>query len=162
MNQAQLRDLLQQIWAGTCTPQEAFTHFSTDSLAPSEPSDLVLDWNREQRTGFPEAIYAAGKTPEQVIKAFAAFRERNGKALATRCSRETQNVLLSAFPDAQCHAQAGVVWWHREPPVCEHLAVVVAAGTSDLPVAEEAAMTLENAGIRTERIFDEGVAGIHR
>jgi NCAIR mutase (PurE)-related protein len=137
--------------------------------------EAVLDPVRERRTGFPEAIYGAGKTPAQVVRIFQALLDRTGKALATRCSPAALRALRRAVPDLQVHEGAGLAWKIAADQArpggergrgasrsAEGLVAVLAAGTSDLPVAEEAALTLEFAGCRVERFYDIGVAGIHR
>ncbi len=135
----------------------------------------VLDPGRERRAGFPEAIYGAGKTPAQVVRIFQALLDSAGKALATRCSPAALRALRRAVPDVSVHDGAGLAWkiavgrgpratapGRRADRPAAGLAAVLAAGTSDLPVAEEAALTLEFAGLPVERFYDIGVAGIHR
>lgn len=124
--------------------------------------EAVLDLDREDRLGFGEAIYGAGKTPAQVVDIFRVFVEKRGRALATRCSPETMAALRKTFPKAGFDDRARIAWFPRVHHFGEGKVAVLAAGTSDLPVAEEAAITLEFAGIRAERFFDIGVAGIHR
>ncbi|MFZ2956617.1 MAG: nickel pincer cofactor biosynthesis protein LarB [Candidatus Ozemobacteraceae bacterium] len=128
-----------------------------------ETSDALVDVGREARLGFGEAIYAAGKTSAQVVGIFRALIESCGRALATRCSQETLTSLREAFPESGIDERARLAWF---PAIHTSNALgtvaVLAAGTSDLPVAEEAAGTLAFAGIGVERFFDVGVAGIHR
>lgn len=129
----------------------------------AELPGAVLDLAREQRAGFPEAIYGAGKTPQQVCDIFARMLQASGKALATRCSVATMELLAQKCPEANiCHS-CGLAWANSEILVHAWAKVaILAAGTSDLAVAEEAALTLEFCGYHPEKIYDVGVAGIHR
>jgi len=123
---------------------------------------VKLDFEREKRSCFPEAVYGAGKTPEQVVKIFLSFVERNGKALATRCTPETLSLLRLRFPRAQINESAKIAWYCAEKITQKGKVAVLAAGTSDFSVAEEAAVTLEFSGFSTQRHYDIGVSGIHR
>ncbi len=125
--------------------------------------EAMLDFHRESRAGFPEAIYGAGKTPEQIVAIFQEFVQASGKALATRCSAPALTALKKAVPKANIDEASGLAWFIRKPrrPRSQVVAIL-AAGTSDLPVAQEAAITLEFAEYRVHRHFDIGVAGIHR
>jgi pyridinium-3,5-biscarboxylic acid mononucleotide synthase len=135
-------------------------------------TDIIMDLERETRTGFPEAIYGGGKTIEQSVRAFTALVKRGGKALATRCSREALDAISVAHPGTFIHELAGVAVFpapaRREAAAARSEAdaavdvAVLAAGTSDLPIAEEAALTLEFSGFVPDRLFDVGIAGIHR
>ena len=109
-------------------------------------------------------IYAAGKTPEQVAAIFARMAEAGGAVLATRASREAAAAVLAAVPGAQLHETARIVAVRSSTPAepGAGTVAVLCAGTSDLPVAEEAAVTLEYFGIPVERVYDVGVAGLHR
>lgn len=122
-----------------------------------------VDTDRRRRTGFPEVIFGQGKTPEQVAQIAAVILERELVLLATRVSREQFAAVQANFPGAVFHERARCLTIEREPlPKLARSVAVVAAGTSDLPVAEEAAVTLEIFGNSVERIYDAGVAGIHR
>ena len=135
---------------------------------PDEPGFVDLgfarvDTDRRRRTGFPEVIYGQGKTPEEVTQIAAVILEREPVLLATRISREQADAVQQKFPAAIYHERARCLTIEREPlPKLPHAIGVIAAGTSDLPVAEEAAVTLEIFGNKVERIYDAGVAGIHR
>jgi NCAIR mutase (PurE)-related protein len=119
--------------------------------------------DRRRRTGFPEVIFGQGKTPAQVAQIARVILEHDPVLLATRISREQFEAVAAAFPSAVFHEEARCLTIEREPlPQRRYPIAVVAAGTSDLPVAEEAAVTLEVFGNRVERIFDAGVAGLHR
>lgn len=122
-----------------------------------------VDVDRRRRTGFPEVIFGQGKTPAQVAQIARVILEHDPVLLATRVSREQFEAVATEFPSAVFHEAARCLTIQRDPlPRRRCPIAVVAAGTSDLPVAEEAAVTLEVFGNRVERIFDAGVAGLHR
>ncbi len=122
-----------------------------------------VDTDRQRRCGFPEVIFGAGKTPEEVASIAAVLVERHGLLLATRVTAEHYLAVQAQFPDAKWHARAGCITVERSPLKRQRgLVGVLCAGTSDLPVADEAAVTLEIFGNPVMRISDIGVAGIHR
>jgi len=123
-----------------------------------------LDLDRTERRGFPEAVFCAGKTPEQVGKIAAAVAERPDLVtLFTRASAEHAAAVLAVLPDAFHDADAGLLAWPPKPPSpTGGLVVVLAAGTSDLAVAREAHLTAGFLGRRSELVVDVGVAGLHR
>jgi NCAIR mutase (PurE)-related protein len=122
-----------------------------------------VDTDRQRRCGFPEVIFGAGKTPEEVAAIAGVLIERHGLLLATRVKSEHYAAVKAQFPDAEWHARAGCITLERRPlGRSEGLVGVLCAGTSDLPVADEAAVTLEIFGNTVMRISDVGVAGIHR
>lgn len=123
-----------------------------------------LDLGRAQRRGYPEAIYCAGKTPEQVAGIADAVRSRPEViTLFTRARAEHAEAVLRELPTAFHDADAGLLAWPPEPPaVSGGLVVVLAAGTSDLAVAREAQLTARYLGRETELVVDVGVAGLHR
>jgi len=122
-----------------------------------------VDLDRRRRTGFPEVIFGPGKTPAEVARIAQVILEREPILLATRISREQFESVQAEFPAAVFHERARCLTIEHAPLAKLKLPVaVVAAGTSDLPVAEEAAVTLEIFGNKVERIYDAGVAGLHR
>ena len=122
-----------------------------------------LDHDRAERRGYPEAVYCAGKTPEQVAAIAAAVREGGIRTLFTRADEAQARAVLAVLTDARHHADARLVAWPGDPPApTGALVAVVAAGTSDLPVAREAALTCAHLGRPTELVVDVGVAGLHR
>jgi NCAIR mutase (PurE)-related protein len=123
-----------------------------------------LDWDRTRRRGYPEAVYCAGKTPEQVGLIAAAARERpEVTTLFTRAGPEHAEAVRQELPDAAYDVGAGLLAWPPEPPApTGGLVVVLAAGTSDLPAAREADLTARYLGRATELVVDVGVAGLHR
>ncbi|GAB3452416.1 nickel pincer cofactor biosynthesis protein LarB [Kineococcus endophyticus] len=123
-----------------------------------------LDLDRTARRGYPEAVFCAGKTPEQVGRIAAAVRERpDVTTLFTRADDQHAAAVLAALPDAAHDPDAGLLAWPPAPPdPTGGLVVVLAAGTSDLPVAREAHLTARYLGRESELVVDVGVAGLHR
>jgi NCAIR mutase (PurE)-related protein len=124
----------------------------------------TLDFDRTQRRGYPEAVYCEGKTVEQVRTIAAAIRDRSEMTtLFTRADPSHAKAILGVLPGAMHDPAARMVAWPTEPgPATGGLVVVVAAGTSDLPVAREALLTARYLGRGTELVVDVGVAGLHR
>jgi hypothetical protein len=120
-----------------------------------------LDQQRLERTGVPEAIFAAGKTLEQNLALIGALYARTGFALATRIPEDQRGPIAAAYPDATPEPLSGALRRGALPRSGQRVAVVC-AGTSDLPVAEEAAFVLDALGHDAVRATDVGVAGIHR
>ncbi|MCZ8513779.1 nickel pincer cofactor biosynthesis protein LarB [Paenibacillus filicis] len=125
-----------------------------------------LDVDRAARTGFPEVIFGEGKTAEQIAAIFQRLMNHTDRVLATRVSPDKAAYVLKQVPAAEYRPDARAVLWLRPglaaPATDDGYIAVVCAGTSDVPVAEEAAVTAESMGCRVERVFDVGVAGIHR
>ena len=122
-----------------------------------------VDTDRRNRRGFPEVIFCAGKLPEQVLGIARALLDADGIVLGTRATAEHFEAVFAELPDARFHAAARCITIIRRPlPALVGIVGVVCAGTSDIPVAEEAAVTLETFGSSVDRISDVGVAGIHR
>lgn len=123
-----------------------------------------IDTGRKERCGAPEAVFCEGKTPEQVAQIVARMNEGPHNILATRATVETFTAVKELVPAAEYHAVARLIIVHKEKhePDPDRVILVMTAGTSDIPVAEEAALTAELMGHCVERVFDVGVAGIHR
>jgi len=124
-----------------------------------------LDTHRSLRQGFPEAIYSESKTADQVVAiALRLLDKTTGPVLATRVPPDTAAALLAAWPDAAHNPESRLVVLRSDAGKAAPLGLVatVTAGTSDLPVAEEAALTCEALGAKIDRITDVGVAGVHR
>ena len=158
-----IRKILEDFRHGKISPVDAELALAREFTHGADTSFAVIDGTREHRTGFPEAIYAASKTPEQVVDIFAEMLELNGKALATRCSDETLEALQEKISEVNIDKQSHLAWFRPDVEInAASKVAVLAAGTSDLPVAEETALTLEFSGMQVERVYDVGVAGIHR
>ncbi len=161
MTKASLLDLLAQVEAGTVSVGSA-----ADRLAKLPFEDLGyarVDHHRGLRNGLPEVIYGAGKTPEQTAGIFAHMAATGVDVLATRVSPAAAELVLAEHASAAYHALSRVLTLRQAPRAQPegHIAVLC-AGTSDLPVAEEAALTLELFGVEVTRLYDVGVAGLHR
>ncbi|GGE24497.1 1-(5-phosphoribosyl)-5-amino-4-imidazole-carboxylate carboxylase [Marinithermofilum abyssi] len=159
MKSEDLTRLLLQVAQGEVSVEAAVR-----SLSPSADLGFAkVDLHRPRRTGFPEVIYGEGKTQEQLKTLFLKLRESQTVALATRVSREKAEAVLTACPEAEYLETAGILRWiPKDVGYRPGYIAVVCAGTSDLPVAEEAAATAETLGSRVERIYDVGVSGLHR
>ncbi|MBP5322082.1 MAG: nickel pincer cofactor biosynthesis protein LarB [Kiritimatiellae bacterium] len=121
------------------------------------------DLDRLGRRGIPEVIFGAGKSPEQITAIIRALNEKGQNAFATRVSREQADLILKELPDAVYQPDSRILTRDVVPlPEPSGKIAILTAGTSDLPVAEEAAVTAERMGARIERIYDVGVAGLHR
>ena len=123
-----------------------------------------LDLQRQQRCGFPEVVYCAGKTVDQSVRILDILMEKYDNVIGTRADKAVYDALAGRHPSAQYDELARMVYQHKDKTVVngERLISVITAGTSDIPIAEEAALTAEIMGNRVERIYDVGVAGIHR
>ena len=121
-----------------------------------------LDLDRKARTGCAEVIYCAGKTPEQTAEIFRRLVEAEGEALGTRAQKEQADAVLKLFPDAVYDPLSKILKVERKEKESIGRIAVCAAGTSDLPVAEEAAQTAEFFGNKVDRFFDIGISGLHR
>ena len=121
-----------------------------------------LDLSRNKRNGFPEIIYGEGKTKEQIEKIIESLEKENLPVLATRVDSEKGQYLLEKIPHGFYYETARAFVVNPSPIHSEYYIAVVTAGTSDMPVAEEAAITAETFGNPVKRIYDVGVAGIHR
>ncbi|MDE0961264.1 MAG: nickel pincer cofactor biosynthesis protein LarB [Planctomycetota bacterium] len=126
------------------------------------PENLDLDHDRQQRCGFPEVVYGAGKTPEEIVSALTSIADRSGIALATRVDDSVGTSIANHITDAQWHPRSRCISIDRSERERQGQVTIICAGSSDLPVAQEAQLTADLAGARTEVIADAGVAGIHR
>lgn len=156
-----LRALLHRVACREQTIDDALA--SLRSLPFEDLGFAKVDHHRQLRRGHPEVIYCAGKTADQVAQIAEALAARATRVLGTRATQEQFQAAAARVPDLQYDATARAIWLDRDParPRAQGVAVV-AAGTSDLPVAEEAALTLDLMGHRPSRFYDVGVAGLHR
>jgi NCAIR mutase (PurE)-related protein len=153
--------LLEQFRAGKVGRDKVLRAFQSAPVA--DLGFAQVDMHRALRKGFPEIIFGAGKTPEQVLKIAAKLFEYEQRVLVTRVTPEQARVLRKKFKRAVHHGLARCVTIEKTPlPKRPGVIAVICAGTSDLPVAEEAAVTAEIMGNRVERVMDAGVAGLHR
>jgi NCAIR mutase (PurE)-related protein len=133
------------------------------SLAIHNLDFARVDGHRSLRKGFPEVIYCAGKTPAQVVAIARKILQHNDNLLATRASQQIYRAVKRAVPLARYHPLAGAITVERRPqPKRPGTIAVLSAGTTDIPVAEEAVVTAEIMGNRVKKFYDVGVAGLHR
>ncbi|HEY6375698.1 MAG TPA: nickel pincer cofactor biosynthesis protein LarB [Edaphobacter sp.] len=161
MNKSTLLHLLAEVQRGTLTPEQASARLA--DLPFEDLGHAKIDHHRTLRSGLPEVIYAAGKTPAQTAEIFARMAATGVDVLATRADAPTAETVLTAVPAAIHHPQARAITLRQSAHAAPrgHVAVVC-AGTSDLPIAEEAAITAELFGTHVTRHYDVGVAGLHR
>ena len=161
MDRNEIIRLLEQFSQGELKKEEVVDHIS--SMGLEELGFATIDTDRTNRTGIPEVIYSAGKTPQQVADIAERMSKRGIPVMATRATREMYDAVHAVIPGAIYHEMArAIVYQNEKPQTSEKYIAVVSAGTSDMPVSEEAAITAEFLGARVERIYDVGVAGIHR
>lgn len=156
-------EMLQRVRDGGLRPEEAMERLA--NLPYEDAGFAKIDHHRRLRTGLPEVIYAAGKTAAQVAEIFFRMAAMGGDVLATRADEAAFTAVKALVPEAQYHPVARIVALRQTSPPESKVAgslAVLCAGTSDLPVAEEAAVTAEIMGGSVRRIFDVGVAGLHR
>ena len=162
MDPNRLRQVLSDVRAGTLSPDAALEQLK--SLPFEDLGFAKVDHHRSLRTGFPEVIFGEGKTAEQIIEIARSLANNAHNVLVTRLDAQKAEQLRVAFPAATYSAHARVATLIYTPPriVGRGTVLVLAAGTADLPVAEEAALTAELMGNQVERVSDVGVSGIHR
>jgi NCAIR mutase (PurE)-related protein len=155
-----IRQLLHEVERGTCSTDDAVVRLR--SLPTEDLGFARLDHHRSLRQGFTEVVYCAGKTPAQTAHIMERLAGQHPRVLGTRATREHFDAASALVPDLQYHELARAIWIDREPRERRTGIAIVAAGTADLPVAEEAALTAELMGHEPARIYDVGVAGLHR
>ena len=161
MNPTTLLHLLAEVQRGTLTPEQASARLA--DLPFEDLGHAKIDHHRTLRSGLPEVIYAAGKTPTQTAEIFTRMAATGVDVLATRADVPTAEAVLTAVPAAIHHPSARAITLRQSAHTTSrgHVAVLC-AGTSDLPIAEEAAITAELFGTHVTRHYDVGVAGLHR
>lgn len=160
IDQQKLRELLESVAAGTTSVQAAVESLR---LLPYEDIGFAkIDHHRALRDCLPEAVLGEGKTPAQVAEIAARLAERADRVLVTRAGPDHFEAVRAAVPDAAYHETARVITVDRRSEPKQPGVAVLCGGTADLPVAEEAAVTAELMGSAAQRVYDVGVAGIHR
>jgi pyridinium-3,5-biscarboxylic acid mononucleotide synthase len=161
MDRDDLRKLLEDVRSGRLTPDTAVSRLRH---LPFEDLGFVkIDHHRSLRAGLPEVIYAEHKTSKQVAEIFARMARHAGNVLATRATPEQFAAVRRRVRAAKYHSASGTIALHRDRTRRgKGIIAVVTAGTSDIPVAEEALVTAEVMGNDVEPVFDIGVAGLHR
>ncbi len=164
MKESELRALLQAYKRGEAEEENVLRQLSR--LPYEELNFAALDHHRELRQGFPEVVYAEGKTGDQVAAILCSlFHQSSGNLIATRASREKYECVVRRLPEAEYDEQARMIYLDRDKSLLrdeERFILIVTAGTSDIPVAEEARLTAWLWGNCVKTCYDCGVAGIHR
>lgn len=156
--------LLEQVQTGSLSPAEAERRLR--ALLPSERTENLgfarVDHHRAARQGFPEVVFGQGKTPTQVARIAQAIVGRGHSLLVTRTNAQAFAAVAELVPDVRFHEEARIIERRLDVEKGKGVVLVAAAGTSDLPVAEEAAISAEVMGNDVDRLYDVGVAGLHR
>lgn len=162
MQEKELRKLLERVQEGNVSIEKAVQELK--ELPFKDLGFAKVDFHRELRQGHPEVVFCQGKTPDQIKEIVKVLAEKGSKnILATRANIEAYEAVRSIFPKARYHSLARIVLVNGQKEIINKGTIlVVSAGTADLPVAEEAAITAEALGNKVERLYDVGVAGIHR
>jgi hypothetical protein len=161
MGPERLKRLLEQVAAGEVDPDAALGRLK--SLPYEDLGFARVDHHRALRQGFPEVVFGQGKTPEQIAGIAKSLRGQGAAVLVTRVEEEKAARVRELMPELEHRPEARALALAAEDPrPGRGLVAVVAAGTSDLPVAEEAALTAGLMGSQVERVFDVGVSGLHR
>jgi NCAIR mutase (PurE)-related protein len=165
MNRLQLRALLDEVHAGIVTPEAAHARL-LQFLRHGPYEDLGfarVDHHRSIRQGFPEVVFGGGKSPAQIAAIAGRIVAAGNTLLVTRTTAEAYAAVRTGLPDATFHDVARAITLRTaQTPPGTGIVAVAAAGTADLPVAEEAVVTLEIMGNAVDRLYDVGVAGLHR
>ncbi|MBN2077398.1 MAG: nickel pincer cofactor biosynthesis protein LarB [Spirochaetes bacterium] len=161
MDRDRIRDLLGLVRNGDMTVEEAMGALR---MLPFEDLGFaVTDSHRSLRTGYPEVVYCSGKTIPQILAILERLTEGHGTIIASRATEEIFDAVKKSIPGARYNPDARIIVVGEIPePKTDRSILVISAGTSDIPVAEEAAVTAESMGNPVRRVFDVGVAGIHR
>ncbi len=162
MDKGSLKKILQEIHKGKLSVDEAMERLRAFPF--QDMGFAKIDTHRHLRKGFPEVVLAQEKTTEQVVRILDQVKETGNNVLITRVDPKKAQAILRRHPDLQHHTASRTLYLHVKDleDRGKGTIMVVTAGTSDIPVAEEAAITAEVMGNRVERIFDVGVAGLHR
>lgn len=161
MKASTLSRLLERVAAGTTTPADALEELK--GLPFEDLQFAKIDNHRSIRRGFAEVVYGGGKTEAQIEGIVRRLYRSGQNVIVTRTSRSTYKKIKRAFPIARFSEEAGMIYIRRERTIYgKGTIVVISAGTSDIPVSEEAYLTAVLLGNRVEKIYDVGVAGIHR
>lgn len=161
MNIKEVEKLLIDVKNGESTIEEALNVLK--NFPYTDLGFARIDHHREMRTGYPEIIYCAGKSVDQVKEIVRVMSEKENNVIGTRANQEMYDAVKSLLPDAVYYPIARIISVQKKKPASPKTRIaVITAGTSDMPIAEEAAITAELLGNNVLRIYDAGVAGIHR
>lgn len=160
MERFRLVKLLEQVQKGEKSPSEACELIGT---MPFEDMGFArIDHHRSLRDNFPEVVFCAGKTAEQVVAIFKSLAQRNHSVLGTRADRELYQAVSKELPGMRYNELGRVIYLKGDREASLGQVLLLSAGTADLPVAEEAAACLEVMGATVDRAYDVGIAGLHR
>ncbi|MGA6925453.1 MAG: 1-(5-phosphoribosyl)-5-amino-4-imidazole-carboxylate carboxylase, partial [Desulfosarcina sp.] len=158
MNAQALKELLEQVKAGKIPVNQAIA--ALRDLPYAELGYAMVDHHRALRSGYPETIFSQGKTVQQIVGIARRLLEKDANIMATRADRSVYEALKGMCDQVEFHEAARIVVMNRRPPPpTQSTILVMCAGTADIPVAEEAAVTAEVLGNRVARLTDVGVAG---
>ncbi len=161
MGEKELKALLDSVREGRTTPDEAVQQLR--SLPFEDLGFAKVDHHRKLRVGFPEIIFGPGKDPEHIAAIFATLAERGNNVLATRVTAAQFAAIKSKTPQAEYSTVARAAYLRQKDEIVgKGTIAIVCAGTSDVPIAEEAVLTAELMGNHVEKLYDVGVAGLHR
>ena len=161
MDREKIASLLKSVKDGSVSIDEALQRLKT--LPYDDIGFAKIDTHRGVRKGFPEVIFCQGKTTEQVTQIFQKMAAGNGQIIATRATSEVFEAIKAVCPGARYNEIASIVTvGQRTTPSSQGMILIISAGTADIPVAEEAAAVAHAMGNTVKRLFDIGVAGIHR
>jgi len=161
MTPAEANELLEKLQAGVIESADVIRAFQAEPIA--DLGFAQVDRQRELRCGFPEVIFGTGKTAEQIAEIGLSILDKADQLLVTRVEPTAAAFVCKRLPDAVHHESARCITVEKEPlPKRAGTIAVLSAGTSDMPVAEEAAVTAEIMGNHVKRIYDVGIAGLHR
>jgi len=161
MNQQFLANLLENVKNGTTSIEDALT--ALRKFPYENVKDAVrLDHQRAIRCGFPEMIFGAGKSEEQLVSIITQVLSQKNDLLITRVEAELAQNIIEKFPALTCHARSKVLTWRSDSKKPIGNVLVLSAGTADIPVAEEAVLTAQMMGAQVTPVYDVGVAGLHR
>jgi NCAIR mutase (PurE)-related protein len=161
MDPKKLEALLQSIQEGTLSVQEGMQRLR--SLPFEDMGEVMLDHHRPLRKGFPEVIFGAGKDAAQILVIVERMVEAGETILVTRIDEEKTKTVMQRFPQAEYHPRSRTLTIQGEAEVTgKGTILIIAAGTSDIPVAEEAAVTARIMGNKVDTLYDVGVSGVHR
>lgn len=156
----EVQEILKQVKAGTLSIDQA------EGLLKRQPFEDLgyakLDTHRKVRSGFPEVIFCSGKADAHLLQIFGRLLEKEGEVLGTRASKEQYELIRAKYPQVEYDAISRIIKVEKRDKERYGKIVVCTAGTADISVAEEAAQTAEYFGSHVERVYDVGVAGLHR
>lgn len=154
----EIREILEKCSRGELSPAQA-----EELLSPTLDMGFArLDLARQERCGYPEVVFCRGKEDEHLLSIFKALYEKNGRVLGTRALPGQYELIKDSLPRAEYDPVSGIIRIGDEPVSFRGMAVICSAGTADIPVAREAALTARFLGCRVSELYDVGVSGLHR